>query len=227
MLSSQTKDQVTAGAMQRLRARGLTVESILQTDDDLLGRLIYPVGFWRVSIAFGNRTKRGHCSGDERQASLTTEAFRASVPPGVYPTGLVPGMFLCTSLHFSTLPPSCLHFPFFPSPPGLRRVCHSEDAAPLLHRVEWWVDLLKVALWVGRFPLALRGPPSIRLVLNSPLHSGTGWEPPSCCSGCLGESQAPAFLPEGPGAIESRYSLASGGSSEAGDLSWFPHTGPH
>ena len=29
MLSSQTKDQVTAGAMQRLRARGLTVDSIL------------------------------------------------------------------------------------------------------------------------------------------------------------------------------------------------------
>lgn len=51
MLSSQTKDQVTAGAMQRLRARGLTVETILQTDDDTLGRLIYPVGFWRVSIS--------------------------------------------------------------------------------------------------------------------------------------------------------------------------------
>lgn len=49
MLSSQTKDQVTAGAMQRLRARGLTVDSILQTDDSTLGTLIYPVGFWRVS----------------------------------------------------------------------------------------------------------------------------------------------------------------------------------
>ena len=52
MLSSQTKDQVTAGAMQRLRARGLTVESILQMDDDMLGRLIYPVGFWRVSLMY-------------------------------------------------------------------------------------------------------------------------------------------------------------------------------
>lgn len=49
MLSSQTKDQVTAGAMQRLRSRGLTVDSILQTDDSTLGTLIYPVGFWRVS----------------------------------------------------------------------------------------------------------------------------------------------------------------------------------
>lgn len=54
MLSSQTKDQVTAGAMQRLRARGLTVDSILQTDDSTLGTLIYPVGFWRVSpLAWG------------------------------------------------------------------------------------------------------------------------------------------------------------------------------
>lgn len=90
MLSSQTKDQVTAGAMQRLRARGLTVESILQTDDDMLGRLIYPVGFWRVSLSLDNRTKRGHWSRDGGQAFLTTEAFRASNQPGVYTMGLVP-----------------------------------------------------------------------------------------------------------------------------------------
>ena len=55
MLSSQTKDQVTAGAMQRLRARGLTVDSILQTDDSTLGALIYPVGFWRVSQPVASR----------------------------------------------------------------------------------------------------------------------------------------------------------------------------
>ena len=49
MLSSQTKDQVTAAAMQRLRAHGLTVAAILNTDDATLGNLIYPVGFWRVN----------------------------------------------------------------------------------------------------------------------------------------------------------------------------------
>lgn len=48
MLSSQTKDQVTAAAMQKLRAHGCTVENILATDDEKLGKLIYPVGFWRV-----------------------------------------------------------------------------------------------------------------------------------------------------------------------------------
>ncbi|XP_017895594.1 PREDICTED: endonuclease III-like protein 1 isoform X1 [Capra hircus] len=57
MLSSQTKDQVTAGAMQRLRARGLTVDSILQTDDSTLGTLIYPVGFWRVSQPVASRPR--------------------------------------------------------------------------------------------------------------------------------------------------------------------------
>lgn len=49
MLSSQTKDQVTSAAMQKLRAHGCTVENILATNDETLGRLIYPVGFWRVN----------------------------------------------------------------------------------------------------------------------------------------------------------------------------------
>lgn len=63
MLSSQTKDQVTAGAMQRLQARGLTVDSILQTDDSTLGTLIYPVGFWRVSPACGSWGRDCHRPG--------------------------------------------------------------------------------------------------------------------------------------------------------------------
>lgn len=228
MLSSQTKDQVTAGAMQRLRARGLTVDRILQTDDDLLGRLIYPVGFWRVSVTYGNRVKTGHCSRDEGRASLTTEASHASDLPGVYPMGLV---------YIPCIPCSCVHlFISLPSHPaastsfssllllGSLECCSGRGNSATPQNPGWWVDLLKVALWVGRFPLALRGLSSIRLALNSPLHSGTGWEPPSCSSGCLGESQAPAFLPEGPGATESRYSLASGGSTVAGDPSYFPHT---
>lgn len=49
MLSSQTKDQVTSAAMQKLRAHGCTVENILATNDETLGQLIYPVGFWRVN----------------------------------------------------------------------------------------------------------------------------------------------------------------------------------
>lgn len=124
--------------------------------------------------------------------------------------GLVPcpeafGIFLFTSLHSSILPPSCLPLPFSPSPPGLPGVHHSKEAAPLTSQNPgWWVDLLKAAPWVGLLPLGTAWATSIRLVLNSPLHSGTGWEPPSWSGSCLGEPQTPAFLPEGPGATESR-----------------------
>uniref|UniRef100_UPI00358F05B2 endonuclease III-like protein 1 n=1 Tax=Myxine glutinosa TaxID=7769 RepID=UPI00358F05B2 len=47
MLSSQTKDEVTAAAMRRLRESCLTVEAILGIDNVTLEKLIYPVGFWR------------------------------------------------------------------------------------------------------------------------------------------------------------------------------------
>lgn len=48
MLSSMTKDEVTSAAMTKLRQHGCTVDNILATSDDLLGQLIYPVGFWKV-----------------------------------------------------------------------------------------------------------------------------------------------------------------------------------
>ncbi|KAK3530261.1 hypothetical protein QTP86_022407 [Hemibagrus guttatus] len=52
MLSSQTKDQVTAAAMERLRAHDLSVTSILKMDEDKLGKLIYPVGFWKRKVKY-------------------------------------------------------------------------------------------------------------------------------------------------------------------------------
>lgn len=48
MLSSQTKDQVTFAAMERLKARGLTIDNVLTMSEEELGELIKPVGFWRV-----------------------------------------------------------------------------------------------------------------------------------------------------------------------------------
>lgn len=50
MLSSQTKDQVTFSAMARLIEYGCTVDNILATSEEKLGELIYPVGFWKVSM---------------------------------------------------------------------------------------------------------------------------------------------------------------------------------
>ncbi|XP_016139828.1 endonuclease III-like protein 1 [Sinocyclocheilus grahami] len=52
MLSSQTKDHVTAGAMQRLREHELSVDALLELDDETLGKLIYPVGFWRTKVKY-------------------------------------------------------------------------------------------------------------------------------------------------------------------------------
>ena len=50
MLSSQTRDEVNHAAMNKLKKHGCTVENLLKTDDDTLGDLIYPVGFWKVAF---------------------------------------------------------------------------------------------------------------------------------------------------------------------------------
>ena len=50
MLSSMTKDQMTSAAMARLREHGCSVTNILKTSDEQLGKLIYPVGFWKVNL---------------------------------------------------------------------------------------------------------------------------------------------------------------------------------
>lgn len=50
MLSTQTKDQVTFAAMQRLKQHGLTCSNINETEEAEIARLIHPVGFWKVSL---------------------------------------------------------------------------------------------------------------------------------------------------------------------------------
>ncbi|KAF2357637.1 Helix-hairpin-helix motif [Trinorchestia longiramus] len=56
MLSSQTKDEVTYAAMQRLRERGLTVQQVLDMPPDELGLLIRPVGFWKKKVVYLQQT---------------------------------------------------------------------------------------------------------------------------------------------------------------------------
>uniref|UniRef100_A0A1D1ZLU8 Endonuclease III homolog n=2 Tax=Anthurium amnicola TaxID=1678845 RepID=A0A1D1ZLU8_9ARAE len=47
LLSSQTKDAVTHGAIQRLSQRGLLVpDTIVRTDEESISSIIYPVGFY-------------------------------------------------------------------------------------------------------------------------------------------------------------------------------------
>lgn len=56
MLSSQTKDQVTHAAMQRLNTYGCKPDIIAATPDDVLGKLIYPVGFWKRKVEYIKKT---------------------------------------------------------------------------------------------------------------------------------------------------------------------------
>lgn len=52
-LSSQTRDEVTAAAMKRLRSHSLTTpKSIIDVADEELERLIYPVSFYRQKTRF-------------------------------------------------------------------------------------------------------------------------------------------------------------------------------
>ena len=63
MLSSQTKDQVTFAAMEKLKAYGLTVGNILKTPSSKIGELIYPVGFWKVSTNLIGKKNVLNCRG--------------------------------------------------------------------------------------------------------------------------------------------------------------------
>ncbi|KAM9211076.1 endonuclease III-like protein 1 isoform 1-T1 [Dugong dugon] len=81
MLSSQTKDQVTAGAMQRLRARGLTVDSVLQMDDSTLGALIHPVGFWRSKVKYIKQT-----------SAILQQCYGGDIPSSVAELVALPGV---------------------------------------------------------------------------------------------------------------------------------------
>ncbi|XP_015922065.2 endonuclease III-like protein 1 isoform X2 [Parasteatoda tepidariorum] len=58
MLSSQTRDEVTFAASQRLIEHGLTVDNILNTPDEKIGELIYPAGFWKSKIKFIKNTSQ-------------------------------------------------------------------------------------------------------------------------------------------------------------------------
>ncbi|XP_058061599.1 endonuclease III-like protein 1 [Anopheles bellator] len=58
MLSSQTKDAVNHECMTRLKKHGLTPESIIATDADVLEKLIYPVSFYKNKTKFIKRVSQ-------------------------------------------------------------------------------------------------------------------------------------------------------------------------
>ncbi|XP_011313790.1 endonuclease III-like protein 1 [Fopius arisanus] len=56
MLSSQTKDQVTHSAMERLKNYGCTPHILHQTPDNVLEKLIYPVSFYKRKVQYIKNT---------------------------------------------------------------------------------------------------------------------------------------------------------------------------
>ena len=81
MLSSQTKDEVNFAAMTRLRDNGLTVENLLKTDDETLGKLIYPVGFWKNKVKFLKKT-----------ALILREKYDCDIPDSIKDLCSLPGV---------------------------------------------------------------------------------------------------------------------------------------
>jgi len=56
MLSSQTRDQVTFAAMERLKAGGLTVQSMLDIETENLEEILKPVGFYKRKAIYIKKT---------------------------------------------------------------------------------------------------------------------------------------------------------------------------
>ncbi|XP_072168278.1 endonuclease III-like protein 1 isoform X2 [Diadema setosum] len=81
MLSSQTKDQVTSAAMIKLRKHGLTVENIVRTSEADVGKLIYPVGFWKRKADYIKRTSQ-----------ILKEKYQSDIPPTVSELVKLPGV---------------------------------------------------------------------------------------------------------------------------------------
>jgi len=81
MLSSQTRDEVNYAAMMRLREHGLTVENMLSTSEEDLGKLIQPVGFWRNKAKFILRT-----------CQVLKDQYDSDIPPTLKELCKLPGV---------------------------------------------------------------------------------------------------------------------------------------
>lgn len=81
MLSSQTKDNVTHAAMTRLLDNGLTVESVIKMPDGVLGKLIYPVGFWKKKVEYIKKV-----------ALILKEQYDSDIPDTVKELTKLPGV---------------------------------------------------------------------------------------------------------------------------------------
>lgn len=81
MLSAMTKDQTTHAAVQRLIEYGLFPEKIMHTDEAVLEKLIYPVGFYKRKAVFLKQASAQLC-----------EKFGGDIPKTVEDLCSLPGV---------------------------------------------------------------------------------------------------------------------------------------
>lgn len=80
MLSSQTKDGVTYEAMSRLKRHGLTPQKMIETSNDDLQQLLYPVGFYK--------TKAKHI---QQTSQILIDKFDSDIPNDIKGLVSLPG----------------------------------------------------------------------------------------------------------------------------------------
>ncbi|CAH8448170.1 unnamed protein product [Schistosoma turkestanicum] len=81
MLSSQTKDQVTAAAMERLKSKGCTVTTLTSMETEDLQKLIYPVGFYKTKALNIKKT-----------CEILKEKYNSDIPETVEELCTLPGV---------------------------------------------------------------------------------------------------------------------------------------
>jgi endonuclease-3 len=81
MLSSQTKDEVTAKAMSQLQQIPLTIENILETSDDKLEKMIYPVSFYKRKVVYIKKT-----------AQILKDTYNGDIPNNIEDLIKLPGV---------------------------------------------------------------------------------------------------------------------------------------
>jgi len=81
MLSSQTRDEVNADAMHKLIAHGLTIDNIINTDDETLDGLIGKCGFHKKKVQYIKRT-----------SAILKEKFNSDVPDNMEDITSLPGV---------------------------------------------------------------------------------------------------------------------------------------
>ncbi|TKR75982.1 hypothetical protein L596_017197 [Steinernema carpocapsae] len=83
MLSSQTRDQITAAAMHRLRDNGCNIENILAYPEAELGKMLCPVGMYKKKAQYIQKTAK--ILQEKYENDIPTSAKEMCDLPGVGP----------------------------------------------------------------------------------------------------------------------------------------------